>query len=65
MQTGLPELHVDLHVYSTRSQERFVFINSRRYKEGDTLQEGPHVDRITPEAVELSYRGNRFALPRQ
>jgi general secretion pathway protein B len=63
--TGLPELHVDIHVYSTKPQERFVFINSRRYKEGDALQEGPHVDRITPDGVELSYRGNRFSLPRQ
>ena len=64
-QTGLPELHVDLHVYSTKPEERFVFVNSRRYKEGDTLQEGPHVDRITPGGAELSYQGNRFVLPRQ
>jgi general secretion pathway protein B len=64
-QTGLPELRVELHVYSTKPQERIVFINSRSYKEGDTLQEGPRVDRITPDGAELSYRGNRFMLPRQ
>ena len=64
-QAGVPELHLDIHVYSTSPAERFVFVNSRKYKEGDTLQEGPHVDRITPDAVELSYRGNRFALPRK
>jgi general secretion pathway protein B len=64
-QAGVPELHLDIHVYSARADERFVFVNSRKYKEGDTLQEGPRVDRITPDAVELSFRGNRFALPRQ
>ena len=64
-QAGVPELHLDIHVYSALADERFVFVNSRKYKEGDTLQEGPHVDRITPDAVELSFRGNRFALPRQ
>jgi len=64
-QSGLPELHVDLHVYSTKPQERIVFVNSRSYKEGDTLQEGPRVDRITPDGAELSFRGNRFLLPRQ
>ena len=64
-QTGLPELRVELHVYSTKPQERFLFINSHRYKEGDTLQEGPRVDRITPDGAEMSYRGQRFVLPRQ
>jgi general secretion pathway protein B len=64
-QAGLPALNVQLHVYSTKPQERFVFVNSHRYKEGDTMQEGPHVDRITPDGAELSYRGQRFVLPRQ
>lgn len=64
-QAGLPALNVELHVYSAKPQERFVFINSHRYKEGDTLQEGPHVDRITPDGAEMSYRGQRFVLPRQ
>ena len=64
-QSGLPDLHLDVHVYSTKPSERFAFINSRKYKEGDTLQEGPHIDRITPDAVELSYHGNRFQLSRQ
>jgi len=64
-QSGLPDLHLDVHVYSTKPSERFAFINSRKYKEGDTLQEGPHIDRITPDAVELSYHGSRFQLSRQ
>lgn len=38
---ALPELHLDVHVYATNPAERFVFINMRKYKEGNTLQEGP------------------------
>ncbi len=63
--SGLPELHLDVHVYATRPTERFVYINMRRYKEGSTLQEGPRVERIRRDGVVLDYRGLRFLLPRQ
>jgi len=62
--SGLPELRLELHVYSTRPQERFVFINSAKYREGDTTPEGAAVEEITPEGVVMSARGNRFLLPR-
>jgi general secretion pathway protein B len=61
---GIPALNLQLHVYSTRPQERFVFINGHKYREGDALQEGPVVDAITTEGVVLEFRGNRFLLPR-
>jgi len=61
---GVPELHLDLHVYSTRAQERFIFVNSRKYREGETLQEGPVVEQITPGGAVLNYRGSRFVLSR-
>ena len=62
--SGLPELRLELHVYSTRAQERFVFINSAKYREGDTTPEGAAVEEITPDGVVMSARGNRFLLPR-
>ena len=62
--SGLPELRLELHVYSTRPPERFVFINSAKYREGDTTPEGAAVEEITPEGVVMSARGNRFLLPR-
>ena len=45
--------------------ERFVVVNGRRYQEGATLQEGPTLERITPDGVILNHRGLRFLLPRQ
>jgi general secretion pathway protein B len=57
-----PQLHLDLHVYSTATQQRFIFVNSRKYREGETLQEGPVVEQITVDGAVLSYGGNRFKL---
>jgi general secretion pathway protein B len=63
--TNLPELHLDIHVASQNPAERFVFVNMRKYLEGETLKEGPSIERITPEGVILNQRGLRFLLPRQ
>jgi general secretion pathway protein B len=59
---GVPELHLDLHVYANVPQQRFIFVNSRKYREGDTLQEGPVVEQITQDGAVLSFRGSRFRL---
>lgn len=62
--TGLPELTVDLHVFTADPAKRAVFINGRRYTQGSRIAEGPLVEEITPEGAMLSYRGRRFLLPR-
>jgi general secretion pathway protein B len=62
---ALPELHLDVHVFATKSAERFVYINMRKYHEGATLQEGPTVERIRRDGVILDFHGLRFLLPRQ
>jgi general secretion pathway protein B len=58
----VPALHLDLHVYATQPQQRFIFVNSRKYKEGDALAEGPLVEQITPDGAVLNFRGSRFKL---
>jgi general secretion pathway protein B len=62
---ALPDLHLDVHVYATNPSERFVYINMRKYREGNTLAEGPVLERIRRDGVVLDYRGLRFLLPRQ
>lgn len=62
---GLPQLSVDLHIYSDDPAERAVFINGRRYQHGGVLAEGPKIEEINREGAVLSYRGQRFLLPRQ
>lgn len=61
---GLPALHLDLHVFADRPQDRFVMINMHRLGEGDTLPGGVHVDAIRPDGVVLTYQGTQFLLPR-
>ncbi len=61
----MPELHLDVHVYSTDPAARFVYINMRKYHEGATLPEGPRVHSIRRDGVVLDFHGLRFLLPRQ
>lgn len=63
--TVLPEMHLDIHVYSARPADRFVFVNMQKYTEGQALKEGPTLERITTEGAILNHRGTRFLLPRQ
>jgi general secretion pathway protein B len=60
----LADLHIDIHVYSSVPEERFVFINMSKYREGEQLSEGPQLHAITNEGVVLDYLGKRFILNR-
>lgn len=60
--TQLPDMRMDLHVYDADPAKRFVFINMRKLREGESLPDGVRVDEITQTGARLSYRGNQFAL---
>jgi len=60
--TGLPPLRLTLHVYDEQPQNRYVLVNSQRVREGETTNDGVRVERITPEGVLMSWRGQRFRL---
>ncbi len=60
--TVLPELTLELHVYSATASQRFVRINSASYREGAVLSDGPRVVAITEEGVILDYREQTFLL---
>jgi general secretion pathway protein B len=61
----VPDLHLDIHVYSEVPDQRFVFINMVKHREQSRLDEGPVVSEITPEGVILDYQGTSFLLSRQ
>jgi general secretion pathway protein B len=63
--TALPDMHLDIHVYAPKPADRFVFVNMRKYTEGQALKEGPTLERITPDGAILNQHGLRFLLPRQ
>ncbi len=60
---ALPGMHIDIHVFSNNPAERFVFLNMRKYREGETTREGPAIHSITPQGVVLNHRGTLFLLP--
>jgi general secretion pathway protein B len=62
---SFPPMRLDIHSFADKPGERFVFVNMRKYGEGQTLQEGPAIERITSEGVILNQQGLRFLLPRQ
>jgi len=58
----LPDLRLDLHVYDPDPSKRFVFINMRKLREGESLPEGVQLIQITQNGAKLSYRGTQFSL---
>ncbi len=64
-ETGLPDLHLDIHVWSEQPRGRFVYVNTMKYREGDELAEGPRVASIVRNGVVLEQAGRRFLLPRE
>jgi general secretion pathway protein B len=58
----LPQLRLELHAYAERPADRFVFINGRKYTEGQRLSEGPEIIVIAPNGAVLGHLGHRFLL---
>ena len=61
----IAELHLDIHVYSEVPEDRFVFINMNKHREGSQTAEGPVVREIRTDGVLLEYQGRVFLLPRE
>jgi general secretion pathway protein B len=64
VQTRLPELRLNVHVYAKEPADRFVLLNMRKYREGEHTAEGLLVEEIAPHDLILSHRGERLRLSR-
>jgi|YelNatPaOPRAMG01_1025707.scaffolds.fasta_scaffold88048_2 general secretion pathway protein B len=58
----LPALKMSLHYYSPVPVERFVVINQRNLREGDSLGEDLKVAEINPQGVILRFKHHRILL---
>ena len=63
-QRALPPLKVSIHVYAPDPSQRILFVNNRQYHQGDLIDGDIRVEEIVPDGAVLSYRGERFKLPR-
>jgi Type II secretion system protein B len=59
---ALPQLTLDVLVYSDIPAERFVFISGQKYVEGQTLEGDAVVEQITPDGAILGHQGKHFML---
>jgi len=59
---AIPTLRLELHAFSAQPRDRFVFINGRKYVEGDRLAEGPQLVSIEPTGAVLTQYGQKFLL---
>jgi general secretion pathway protein B len=53
---------LSIHLYSENKAERMVFINGKKYYEGDSLEQGIFLESITPEGAVLRSGGERAVL---
>jgi general secretion pathway protein B len=63
-QKALPELVMNIHVYSTVEAERLLYINNTPYIAGQKIHDDLLVEQIVPDGAVLVFRGQRFKLPR-
>ena len=55
-------LRLEALIYSDTPGERMVFINGRRYREGDSIDGRLRIEEIREDGAELSDQGRRFTL---
>jgi len=55
-------LKLEALIYADTPAERMVFMNGRRYREGDSIDGRLRVEEIREEGVDLSDQGRRFTL---
>ncbi len=61
----LPQMNLELLAFREQPRDRFVFINGRKYVEGERLVEGPQLVSIGPMGAVLLHAGRRFLLVSQ
>ncbi len=62
VQEGVPNLRFEQHIYASDG-EGWVKVNGRERYEGDSVADGLIIDKILPQQVILTYRGETFSLP--
>ena len=62
VQEGVPSLRFEQHIYASDG-EGWVNVNGRDRYEGDNIANGVVLDKILPQQVILTYRGEKFSLP--
>lgn len=63
-QAALPVPRIDVHVFASEPERRFVLINLRKHLQGDTLDSGAVIETILADGLVLSYQGQQYRVDR-
>jgi general secretion pathway protein B len=61
---ALPPLKQSMHVFAQVEADRFVLIDGRRYRQGESIAPSLTIVAIHRDGTELDFDGRRFLLPR-
>lgn len=64
IQSVLPKLEINVHVYSAVPKQRFVLLNGKQYTEGMPIAKDLRVKEIQPDTVIFQYKAYTFKLLR-
>jgi general secretion pathway protein B len=59
---AIARMIMTIHLYGENKEERLVFINGKKYFEGDSPEQGVVIESITPEGAVLRSGGERAVL---
>ena len=62
-QTSVPDLVIDVHVFSKLPSKRFILVNLEKYQEDDHIAKGLLLEEITEFGLILSYQNQKFKWP--
>jgi general secretion pathway protein B len=57
-----PPMHLDLLIYSENKDRRAVFIDGKKYKQGDRIRNGPRIHEIVPQGAVLDNGSQLYLL---
>ena len=65
VRASVPPLTLNAHVWADDPAKRFVMLNGRLYRDGDSVEDGLRLVAVLADGAELEWRGVRFRVPAQ
>lgn len=61
--SSFPAVQIDVHVYDDDPQRRWILVQGRRHKEGDSLPQGSRVEAITAQGTVVGWLDQSILIP--
>lgn len=61
---GVPDIHINVFVYSDTPEERFIMVDMAKYKTGQKIADGVQLKKIERDNLVVEYAGKTFRIER-